>query len=272
MSLSSLRNSEFESSKEDFTPLGEIARARAESIWKKQLDCVLCPALVFSRGCGLMPVAMGVLDKLNPENRKRSGRSATGLNGEAKSSNAGGASKSPSAASKSPSGGDSSSPEQTNQRPAAPLVLRDAKGRMLPGQTLNPGGRPKGVEVRFRELLERRGGEDQRTFEEWVASIACGEIPADTRIRWEMGRWMHERANGKALERSQNVNLSVGQGEAAPVGLERLSATAKRELLEAMGTPQELPAGDPQGPVVEGEFRAADLPATDPVDAKAAKT
>lgn len=154
-----------------------------------------------------------------------------------------------------------------------PVVSRDAQGRLLPGRSLNPRGRPKtGVEARFREYLEERGGQEQLSFEEWCGAVASGEIPVDWRMRWEVGRWMHERAHGKALERSVNANLELGQGQAAPAPRSRLSAAARQEMLRAVkeeaahNSPQ-LPAGE----VLEGEFRSADLPSTDPMPVESDK-
>ena len=48
---------------------------------------------------------------------------------------------------------------------------RDAKGRLLPGcVAVNPGGRPKGVERRMRELVEEQIEDwDGRRLDGWEA-------------------------------------------------------------------------------------------------------
>lgn len=135
----------------------------------------------------------------------------------------------------------------------SPAVARDAHGRVLPGQTLNPGGRPKGVESQLRGMLERAN------FDHFIEECISGENGADLRLRWEIGRWAHERANGKALERAQNVNVTLDGGQ-APMAIEKLSDAELSTLGQLLqkGAPQ-LPPGD----VVDAEFRSNDLPSTD---------
>lgn len=119
---------------------------------------------------------------------------------------------------KRPSAGDAVNRAKNELGGRPNLARRDAKGRLLPGSpTLNPGGRPKGTEARLRELFEQVG-HDGLTFEERCAMVANGAeifdangepIRVDYRVRLEVGRWLYERAYGKALTRSENVNVEV---------------------------------------------------------------
>lgn len=135
-----------------------------------------------------------------------------------------------------------------------PLASRDSRGRLLPGPSLNPGGRVKGRESQLREMLERAG------WEQLLEDVISGAVPADVRLRTELGRWADERANGKALERSQNVDLHLGQPQGSPVALDKLSASARRELIDLLGDDAtQLPTGQ----VVDAQFTADNLPSTD---------
>lgn len=147
------------------------------------------------------------------------------------------------------------------ERPAnAKPVLRGPDGRLLPGSgAVNPGGRPKGIEQGLRELYARAGGDDL------IEGVIAGEVTLpdgerqvvrDIRLRVETARWVHERANGKALERSASVNVDIPGGEAA-LPLDQLPEAILDGLLTAM-SPKSLPEG-----AIEGEFRPADLPGTD---------
>src|SRR6185295_485066 len=167
-----------------------------------------------------------------------------------------------------------SAPAPTRNPPVAdsplpagpPRALRGARGRLLPGQSLNPGGRPKGVEARMIAALEARGVAGE-SFIEWCEAIVRGDVDVSHQTRLELGWKMHERAYGRALERSQSVNLAVGVGAPAPVSVRRLSGQALRELLDLSKdlthTPAHLPAGD----VIEGEI----LPSAGQLAAKADK-
>lgn len=185
-----------------------------------------------------MPVAMGILDTLNkPEKRRRGGK-----------------------ASPNPSSGGSVSSQGLPEASTPPGVIRNALGQIIKGSApLHRAGRPKGIEAELREAMEREG--PNGSAHDKFARILSGELEVDHRLWWEAYRWSQERANGRALERSQNVNVALGQGDTAPLPFEKLSTAARRELIEAMQEQAALPEGD----VVDVEFKAQDLPSTDPV-------
>jgi hypothetical protein len=181
---------------------------------------------------------MGILDRLTPAKRGKTAK--------------------PAAVNPLPDGSFSSQGQPEASTP--PGVIRDAQGRITKGSApLHRAGRPKGIEAELREAMEREG--PNGSAHDKFARILSGELEVDNRLWWEAYRWSQERANGRALERSQNVNVALGQGEAAPLPFEKLSTAARRELIEAIQEQAALPAGD----VVDVEFKAQDLPSTDPV-------
>jgi uncharacterized protein DUF5681 len=65
----------------------------------------------------------------------------------------------------------------------------------LPGQSGNPGGRPKGLSRRVRELV----GEDGHAIADFMFSVMTDNA-SRTADRLEAARWLADRGFGKAVE------------------------------------------------------------------------
>jgi hypothetical protein len=78
-------------------------------------------------------------------------------------------------------------------RPPAPKVPRDEKGRVLPGHSLNPGGRHKGAAERAREILDRAGGW------ELLEEVLEGHHDATLQQRLDVADMLVNRGYGKAV-------------------------------------------------------------------------
>lgn len=76
-------------------------------------------------------------------------------------------------------------------------VARDERGRLMPGSAnLNPGGRPKGLALRIRELTNNLSDQINR-----MVAISQGEVKAaSVRDQIEATKWLAERSFGKAPE------------------------------------------------------------------------
>lgn len=83
--------------------------------------------------------------------------------------------------------------------PKAP-VRRDELGRVLPGQSLNPTGRPRGASAIAKQILEREGSQAW----EFLRDIADGLEDVAPALRVEVILRLQDRAYGKAA----NVNLN----------------------------------------------------------------
>lgn len=97
--------------------------------------------------------------------------------------------------------------EQANNKP-----LRDEKGRLLPGYTANPGGRPKTKGLT--EYIKGKVGEDGRELVDFYYSIFNNpEQKLDHRL--EAANWLTDRGFGKAVQMvNANVNTNrVGLSE-----------------------------------------------------------
>ena len=130
------------------------------------------------------------------------------------------------------------------QKPVATGPQRDAKGRLLPGQTLNRGGRPKGLAARVREAVGE--GAD---IVEFFARVLRDER-ASTKDRIEAGKWLADRGWGRALETSVNVDATGTEAGALAAGmadatLEALARQLAPSKATGMATVTLLPAGNP---------------------------
>lgn len=117
---------------------------------------------------------------------------------------------------------------------------RDAKGRLLPGSSGNPGGRPKGLAAKVR--AETRDGDELVEFHLAVLRgeidttvIANGvptEIPAPLKERLTAAAWLAERGFGKPEQ-----SVKVGGDESSPLtGLfSQLPADALLDALKTRG-------------------------------------
>ena len=73
----------------------------------------------------------------------------------------------------------------------------------LPGQSGNPGGRPKGLARRVRELV----GHDGSAIVEYMFAVLSDESER-TADRMEAARWLADRGFGRAV---QGLEIEVGQ-------------------------------------------------------------
>lgn len=101
----------------------------------------------------------------------------------------------------------------SSSREPADLAVRDSNGRYLPGQSGNPGGRPKGA-LRFaQEIHEQTNG----SRELWEILLRLARGPTDTapqrRIVLDSVRELLNRRFGKALQ-----EIHVGGDGAAAIG------------------------------------------------------
>ena len=65
----------------------------------------------------------------------------------------------------------------------------------MPGQSGNPGGRPKGLSRRVRELV----GDDGYAIAEFMYTVMV-DSTARTADRLEAGRWLADRGFGRAIQ------------------------------------------------------------------------
>jgi Family of unknown function (DUF5681) len=72
-----------------------------------------------------------------------------------------------------------------------------------PGQSGNPGGRPKGLARRVRELV----GDDGDAIAQFMYSV-MKDVKARTADRLDAGRWLADRGFGRSV---QPVDLDVNQ-------------------------------------------------------------
>jgi Family of unknown function (DUF5681) len=73
----------------------------------------------------------------------------------------------------------------------------------LPGQSGNPGGRPKGLARRVRELV----GENGELILQFMVQV-LGDERARTADRLEAARWLADRGFGKSVQAVESMFLS----------------------------------------------------------------
>lgn len=88
---------------------------------------------------------------------------------------------------------------QNNARTTRPGGVTGAG--FLPGESGNPGGRPKGLSRRLRELV----GEDGEVIAKYMVSVMTDE-KARTADRLEAAKWLADRAFGRSV---QTMDLDV---------------------------------------------------------------
>lgn len=129
-------------------------------------------------------------------------------------------------------------------------IRRDARGYFQPGTVANPGGRPKGLASRIREVT--RNGE---LLIEIALEIATGRKADGSAVkpspshrdRSEAIKLLWDRGYGKALETTAMVHLGPADLEEGAA----LTSDALTELARAVRSRNNLVAG----PVIEAEFR-----------------
>lgn len=125
-------------------------------------------------------------------------------------------------------------------------LVRRPDGSLYPGQgSLNPGGRPKGVEKRIRELVESQVEDwNGRTLDGWDAmamamyAVAMGKAPpgvAEVDIKWkdraDAIRFLYDRVFGKPMVRVESENVT-GAGKFADLNVDALDGD-ELDALEA---------------------------------------
>lgn len=150
------------------------------------------------------------------------------------------------------------SEEDSSTRPeppeASPKLPRDARGRLLPGHSLNPGGRPKGRVQLYREAA------DEADVIGLMKAVARGDEDVDGHRptlsqRVDAAKWIEERAHGKATEKVINVDATPNGMviDADTLDVEELGLFLKIARKQ-----------DRISEVIEGDFTPALLPGTDP--------
>lgn len=91
--------------------------------------------------------------------------------------------------------------EQEENRAAVAVAHpgRDEKGRMLPGHSANPAGRPPGrvsLTARLREVLCHQAEEDGPMVVEVAMRKLGAEILRDPAAHWKILQWLAEREEG----------------------------------------------------------------------------
>ncbi|HEY3447469.1 MAG TPA: hypothetical protein VGK67_14030 [Myxococcales bacterium] len=96
--------------------------------------------------------------------------------------------------------------DKTTPTPASRAIVRDDRGRIVPGVSLNPGGRPGGVRALVTELT----GEGCREVFERLATIARGEPVTASKDRWGDAREV--RFGAREIVEANRILLEYGVG------------------------------------------------------------
>ncbi len=144
-------------------------------------------------------------------------------------------------------------------RPEPPKPPRDALGRIKKGHSLNPGGRPKGRAELYREACDEVGVIQR------MAAVASGKEDEEGKPsraqQIDAIKWLEDRAYGKATEK--HVNIDATPSNALVVDADTLTLEQKQLLLEFARKQAQI------AEVIEGDFRPAIGPGTDPKDPEA---
>lgn len=116
------------------------------------------------------------------------------------------------------------------------VVDRDANGRILPGNSLNPGGKPKGALSRAGLLRNELASEIPKILQTVVAQARAGDMQAarivldrvlpPLRAQTEPSE-LPEIAQGNASDRAEAVYLALSKGE--------ISSDTALQMLTALG-------------------------------------
>ena len=155
---------------------------------------------------------------------------------------------------------------------------RRPDGTLLPGQKpLNPGGKPKGIERRMREIIDCKFENwDGRTLDGWEAmtvmmyDVAMGRKPPgqlDMQITWKdrqaAAQFLFDRVHGKAkIQIESDTTLRAG-------GLEGLDVDAvSPEELDALEAHVEVLSARASGKATAKviDISPADVVESDPLD------
>lgn len=102
------------------------------------------------------------------------------------------------------------------------------------GPSANPGGRPKGIASRIRELTN--DGDD---ILKMFAKVVSGDLHGSTRDKLEAGKVLMDRMWGKSVEFQAVMNLAADEStqQLAGEALEALARTLKGTTPAALPTP-----------------------------------
>ena len=139
------------------------------------------------------------------------------------------------------------------------MVPRDANGRILPGHSLNPGGKPKGIERRIKDYIESQQEVlDGKLVDGWdymfagLYAIATGQKPPGNidgvitaKDRMAAAQILLDRVYGKAkIQIESDTTLRAG-------GIENLDVDAlSADELDALDAHVELLAAKASGKIV----------------------
>lgn len=114
---------------------------------------------------------------------------------------------------------------------ATTTVLRDEKGRLLPGQRLNPGGNNSTLPAIMKRIVASNGGLEQAT--QVLCDIAWGRLASGARLadRMRAIEILFDRIHGKA---HQTVDLGSPGKSAALAGRSLPELLGIREKLRAL--------------------------------------
>jgi KTSC domain len=116
--------------------------------------------------------------------------------------------------------------------PHGALALRGPDGRLLPGSTANPSGRPRGLERIARDVVEKNGGFE--ALMQFLADVAIGKLAAAAQIkdRLKAADMLCERGYGKPKAIVEIVEDAAAQDEdVSEYSLEQLMQL--REILRS---------------------------------------
>jgi hypothetical protein len=120
---------------------------------------------------------------------------------------------------------------KTPEKRIAPIVPRDAKGRIVKGApALNPAGRPKSVLAQILEIEQKNG----RTVVERIAEFAYGLEPCTSRDQLDAARWLAERKHGK----TPDIVLTGAMNAEQQAVVQELTREQLLALAETNGLPR----------------------------------
>lgn len=125
-------------------------------------------------------------------------------------------------------------------------ILRDPRGKFLKGSgTLNPKGRPKGTS--FLSRL-RMATNDSQSAIDLIVGYVDGTIPCSAHDRLEAAKWIVDRTEGKALDRTVSLTATQAEDALRDLTLDEIKTLARLPP---------LPTNEPT-PIEEGELIPSD--------------